>query len=46
MNVFKSCDELGNVYVDLCERYPEIKVLIDPFLSHVSKIYFYSNSMI
>ena len=37
LNAFKSCDELANVYVDLCERYPEIKVLIDPFLPHVSK---------
>ena len=40
LNAFKSCDELVNVYVDLCERYPEIKVLIDPFLPHVSKIHF------
>ena len=40
LNAFKSCDELVHVYVDLCERYPEIKVIIDPFLPHVSKIHF------
>lgn len=39
MNAFKSCDELVNVYVDLCERYPEVKFLIDPFLAHVSNIH-------
>ncbi|XP_028391030.1 enolase 4-like [Dendronephthya gigantea] len=30
-NTFKSCDELINFYVDLCDHYPEIKVLVDPF---------------
>ena len=35
-NTFKSCDELVNFYVDLCDRYPEIKVLVDPFAPQVS----------
>ncbi|XP_046850265.1 enolase 2-like isoform X2 [Xenia sp. Carnegie-2017] len=39
LNTLKTSEEIMNVYFDLCQRYPEIKILVDPFISQDAQSY-------